>query len=101
MTTRSYPKLQLASTEKSWNELKALMAQHVEYVCGNGNTKTVHSLMFLIDVLTNDEFDADERSTAAEHAQNVAFTFSEQLPIARENYLNTINPARTQRRRRA
>jgi len=73
----------------------------VSEILGQYNDETVRSLMFLVDILTNENIDRVDRDGATWTVQKLAFAHSPRFETALEDYLNEINPGRVQKRRSA
>lgn len=93
-------KIQLAKDEEGWNELKQVLDDQLTHLLSTGNQQGVRALMFIVDLLTNDDIDADQRADAATHVQQTAFAYSRRCYTEMERYLTEINPGRCIRRRK-
>lgn len=92
-------KIQLAKNGETWAELQQVLESHVSEICATGD-KAARSLLFLVDVLTNENFDSDQQAVAAEYVQHSAFRFSRRSVSALESLLNELNPGRVIKRRK-
>lgn len=91
--------IEIASTEERCNELQKLLSDAVGAICSSGE-KSVRSFMLIVDLISNEKFDGDQRDMVAEHVQDVAFAYSREASKAREQFLNTLNPGRLLRPRK-
>lgn len=92
--------IEIASTEERWNELQQLLSSAVGDISASGE-KAIRSFMLIVDLISNEKFDGDQRDTVAEYVQDVAFAYSREASKAREQFLNTLNPGRLLRPRKA
>lgn len=89
--------LRLASDANTWREMDATIEQAVHAICGQyDDAQLCESFLFLIDLLTNQSYDAVDRDSAALTCQRAAFRYTPDFERAQEAYLNRINPGRAQ-----
>lgn len=97
MRKNSTKVLRLASDPLTWREMDATIDRAVEAICGTyDDAQVCESFLFLIDLLTNQNYDAADRECAAFRCQRSAFRYTPDFERAQEAYLNGINPGRAQ-----
>lgn len=68
---------QLAANPQEWADLKALVREHVERICARyDDQEQAESLLLLIDLMCNQDYDRLDRESVAHVATNHAFTFT-------------------------
>lgn len=91
--------LRLASDSDTWREMDATIEKSVETICNLHDQSIVEAFLFITDLLTNADYDKQDRELAAFHTQRVAFRYTQEFENAQEEYLDRINPGRAQLRR--
>lgn len=95
MPKNTTSRLQLATSEQGWREMDAQIADSVRTICGRYHDREqVEAFLFLIDLLTNPDYDAIDRGNALLEVHQCGFTYTAEFEQAREAYLNNLNPSR-------
>jgi nuclear transport factor 2 (NTF2) superfamily protein len=79
--------------------MDATIEKAVETICNMHDQIIVEAFLFITDLLTNADYDKQDRELAAFHTQRVAFRFTQEFEDAQDAYLNRINPGRAQLRK--
>lgn len=73
MRKRTTEPLRLASDADTWREMDATIEEAVDKICGQyDDQKLCESFLFIIDLLTNRDYDSNDRDCAAFHTQRAA-----------------------------
>lgn len=75
----------LARTSREWDDVNALVRQHVERLVGRyDDQEQAESFFLLLDLITGDDYDPCDRWCVLNTARNHAFTFTDAFHTAQK-----------------
>lgn len=86
--------IELANSEASWRKLDAKIELAVQRICQHYDAETTEALLMLIDLLTNPDYDKQNRDMIATGAQRAAFRYTPEFEQAQQDYLDRFNLVR-------
>jgi hypothetical protein len=89
---KPYHNLSLAKSPSDWEQLDADVTRLVDELCGHGDYDSATKLFTLLDLATNEKYDALDRSSVCRIARNRAFTMTEAFEAAVEAEIQKHNP---------
>lgn len=85
--------LQIASTWQRWQEVNG-QVDHAVANLVNGDLTNAERLLLLLDLMTGEQYDPQQREMVAFEIRRRTFTHTLEFETALENYLDKINPSR-------
>lgn len=90
-TAKSNEPKRLASTPREWDDVNALVRQHVERLVGRyDDAEQAESFFLLLDLITGDDYDPNDRWCVLHTAKNHAFTYTDAFETAQKITLGQI-----------
>jgi hypothetical protein len=86
-------KLQIATTYQRWQELNG-QSDHAVANLINGDSGNAERLLFIIDLMTGDQYEPQQREIFTWDVVRQAFMRTDEFETALEAYMNKINPSR-------
>lgn len=81
----------LATNAREWNDVNALVRQHVERLVGRyDDAEQAESFFLLLDLITSDDYDPSDRWYVLHTVRNHAFTFTDAFETAQKITLGEI-----------
>lgn len=86
--------IELANSEASWRKLDVKIDRAVQQICQHYDSATTEALLMLIDLLTNPDYDKQNREMIAISAQRTAFRYTPEFEQAQDDYLDRLSLTR-------
>jgi|ERR1051326_339166 hypothetical protein len=86
--------IELARSAADWRKLDAKIENAVGLICQHFDAETTQALLFVVDLLTNGDYDRQDRELATYQVQRAAFRYTPEFEAAQNSYLDRLNLAR-------
>lgn len=89
--------IELATTPAAWQKLDQRLERAIEIICGYDDNEAANSLLLIIDLLGNPEFDPVSRNGVFHAIQKYTFLHTGECERSLQSHLDQLNPIRKRR----